>query len=433
MLAACAGGAPAAPAQEGASKTEAATTAPVETPISATVAAGGETEKLGASLVGKIEGPDLVLDASQFPAEFHEAPMLADLVKAGKLPPVAERLPKREDLLVIKPLHEIGKYGGTWPRGFTGPGDGQNGQRVAGGDRLLFWNSTKFPELAPNLAKAWEVSDDNKTITVHLRDGVKWSDGEPFTVDDIVFWYEHMYQNKELVPVPSSFFNVEKGAKLEKVDNFTVKFSFPDANSIFAEVLASSVPVFAGQAINGNVGMGGFAPAHYLKQFHPDFIDKAALDALVKKEGFDNWVNMFKDKNTWARSPDLPVLTPWKTVKSIATDNWVLERNPYYYGVDTAGNQLPYIDRVSMTLAENLDVLNLRAIAGEYDYQERHIALANLPVLLENAKKGDYTIHLDPAQHGADGGFQFNQSYQADPKLANGFATSISAADSRWA
>ena len=414
LLAACAGGAaPAAPAAEAA-----ATEAPAEEP-----AAPAEEEKLGASLIGTIEGPGLVTDASQFPTEFSEAPMLAELVAAGTLPPVEERLPAPEDLLVIEPLNEIGKYGGTWRRGFTGPGDGQNGHRVAGSDRLLFWNSENFPELTPNLAKGWEVSEDSTTVTVMLRKGLKWSDGAPFTTADIVFWYEHMYQNKELVPVPSPFFNTEKGATLEAVDEYTVKFTFPESNSLFAEVLASSVNVFGGQAVFGNVGLGGFAPAHYLEQFHPDFVDQADLDALVATEGFDNWVNLFKDKNTWARNPDLPVLTPWKTVNSIATDNWVLERNPYYYGVDTAGNQLPYIDRISMTLAENLEVLNLRAVAGEYDYQSRHIALANLPVLLENAEANGYTIHLDPAQHGADGAFQFNQSYQADEEIGKWLRT----------
>ncbi len=414
LLAACAGGAaPAAPAAEAA-----ATEAPAEEP-----AAPAEEEKLGASLIGTIEGPRLVTDASQFPTEFSEAPMLAELVAAGTLPPVEERLPDPADLLVIEPLNEIGKYGGTWRRGFTGPGDGQNGHRVAGSDRLLFWNSESFPELTPNLAKSWEVSEDSTTVTVMLRKGLKWSDGAPFTTADIIFWYEHMYQNKELVPVPSPFFNTEKGATLEAVDEYTVKFTFPESNSLFAEVLASSVNVFGGQAVFGNVGLGGFAPAHYLEQFHPDFVDQADLDALVASEGFDNWVNLFKDKNTWARNPDLPVLTPWKTVNSIATDNWVLERNPYYYGVDTAGNQLPYIDRISMTLAENLEVLNLRAVAGEYDYQSRHIALANLPVLLENAEANGYTIHLDPAQHGADGAFQFNQSYQADEEIGKWLRT----------
>jgi peptide/nickel transport system substrate-binding protein len=271
----------------------------------------------------------------------------------------------------------------------------------------------------PNVAKGWEVSEDGTTITLHLRRGAKWSDGEPFTSADIVFWYEHIYQNEELVPVRSSFFDIDQGATLEAPDEYTVVFTFPEPNSIFVEVLASSVNVFGGNAVFGNVGMGGFAPAHYLQQFHPDFVDQEELDALAAAEGFDNWVNLFKDKNTWASNPDLPVLTPWKTVNPITTDNWVLERNPYYFGVDTEGNQLPYIDRISMSLAENLEVLNLRAIAGEYDFQARHLSLANLPVFLENQEAGNYTVYLDPAQHGADGAFMFNQSYQADPVIGD--------------
>jgi peptide/nickel transport system substrate-binding protein len=419
LIAACGGGAPVAeaPAQDADAPAAEATTAGTEEETAEEEPAADEEAPLGSSLIGEIEGPEILVDATQFPSEFSEAPMLAELVAAGDLPPVEERLPQREDLLVIQPLDEIGKYGGTWRRGFTGPGDGQNGHRVAGGDRLLFWSSTEFPELTPNLAKGWEVSEDATEITVFLRQGAKWSDGEPFTANDILWWYEHMYLNDELVPVPSPFFNVDAGATLEMVDDYTVKFTFPEPNSLFAEVLASSVNVFGGHAINGNVGMGGFAPAHYLEQFHPDFVDQAELDALVAEEGFDNWVLMFNDKNTWARNPELPVMTPWKTVQPISTDNWVLERNPYYFGVDTAGNQLPYIDRISMTLAENLEVLNLRAIAGEYDFQSRHISLANLPVLLENAEAGNYTVHLDPAQHGADGAFMFNQSYQADPEI----------------
>src|SRR5690606_28956133 len=82
------------------------------------------------------------------------------------------------------------------------------------------------------------------------------------------------------------------------------------------------------------------------------------------------------------------------------------------------GNQLPYIVRISMSLAENLEVLNLRAIAGEYDYQARHLSLANLPVFLENQEQGNYTLSLDPAQHGADGAIMINQSYEADPEVA---------------
>lgn len=373
---------------------------------------------LTTGLVGELEGPEIITDPAQYPTSFNEAPMLAEMVAAGELPPVEERLPKPEDILVIKPLEEIGKYGGTWYRGFTGPADGQNGHRVAGGDRFLFWHPTRFPELTPNLAKAWEVSDDGTTITIFFREGAKWSDGEPFTANDVMFWYEHLYLNEELVPVHSPFFDPDKGHELTMIDDYTIQFKFPQPNSLFLEVLASSVNVFGGNAIFGNVGMGGFAPAHYLQQFHPDFVDQAELDALVAQEGFDTWVTLFKDKNTWQNNPDLPVMTPWKTEVPITTPTWVLVRNPYYYGVDTEGNQLPYIDRISMGLAENLEVLNLRAIAGEYDFQARHISLANLPVLLENAEAVGYTVYLDPAQHGADGAFQFNLSYDADPEIA---------------
>lgn len=430
LLAACGGGGSVTTVEEGdaevaesgdAADTEAADAddadASEEEAASSSDAADADAP-LGSSLIGEIEGPTIVTEVDQYPTEFSEAPMLTELVDAGELPALAERIPAGENLLVIEPVHEIGKYGGTWRRGFTGPADGQNGHRVAAGDRFVFWDAETFPDVVPNLAKGWEISEDQMQITIFMREGVKWSDGEPFTANDVVFWYESMYQNDELVPVGSPFFNLENGASLEMVDDYTVRFSFPFANSLFLEVLGSSVNVFGGQAIFGNTGMGGYAPAHYLQQFHPDFADQGELDALIADEGFDNWVNLFKDKNTWQRNPDLPVLTPWKTINPITTDNWVLERNPYYFGVDTEGNQLPYIDRISMTLAEDLEVLNLRAIAGEYDYQARHISLANLPVLLENAEAEGYSVSLDPAQHGADGAFMFNQSYEADAEVS---------------
>ena len=111
-------------------------------------------------------------------------------------------------------------------------------------------------------------------------------------------------------------------------------------------------------------------------------------------------------------------MTPWKTVSPINTPTWSMERNPYFWAVDTAGNQLPYIDRITMTLAENTEVANLRAIAGEYDVQERHMGLAKLPVFLENAKKGNYTVHLDPALNGSDATIHIGNAYEGDPEIA---------------
>ena len=91
--------------------------------------------------------------------------------------------------------------------------------------------------------------------------------------------------------------------------------------------------------------------------------------------------------------------------------------------VDTDGNQLPYIDRIQMTLGENLEVINLRAIAGEYDSQARHIDIGKLPVLLENQQKGGYRVYLDPSDQGADVGLFCNQSYEKDPEIAKWLAT----------
>ena len=103
-----------------------------------------------------------------------------------------------------------------------------------------------------------------------------------------------------------------------------------------------------------------------------------------KAAGFDGWVSYIRSRWNWALNPELPVLTPWKTVTPINTPTWVLERNPYYMGVDTAGNQLPYIDRISMTLAENLEVLNLRAVAGQYDLQRPEQSVKLLVTMARN-------------------------------------------------
>ena len=96
----------------------------------------------------------------------------------------------------------------------------------------------------------------------------------------------------------------------------------------------------------------------------------------------------------------------------------MLERNPYFWAVDTEGNQLPYIDKVLMTLGENLEVINLRAIAGEYDYQDRHMDMAKLPVFLENQAKQGYTVRLDPGTSGATQCVFFNQTYEGDAEIA---------------
>ncbi|MGE3913859.1 MAG: ABC transporter substrate-binding protein, partial [Chloroflexota bacterium] len=127
---------------------------------------------------------------------------------------------------------------------------------------------------------------------------------------------------------------------------------------------------------------------------------------------------MFKDRNKWQLNPDLPVLSPWKLTTPINTPSWTWERNPYSIWVDSEGNQLPYIEKIQLQLAENLEVLNLRAIAGEYDLQARHVDMGKLPVFLENQQKGGYKMALDIGDNGADCALKFNLSFDADPEIA---------------
>jgi peptide/nickel transport system substrate-binding protein len=385
--------------------------------LSAVLAVGALAQSVAkSSLIGKLEGPEVVTDPAKMPKAFKEAPQLAELVKAGKLPPVAERI--GQDPLVIKPLHEIGKYGGTWRGGFTGPADFWNGFRCCSGpDHLLFWDYTG-DKVLPNIAKGYEMQDGGRTLILHLRRGMKWSDGKPFTADDFAFWFEDIYRNKDLIPTPTAAMAINgKQGEIQKVDTYTVRFKFPDPYYMLPDVLAGSTDL-GGHAWRGYVGLGTYAPAHYLKQFLPKYVPAAELDKKVKDAKFDSWVRMFLAKNDWALNPELPVLTPWKTATPINTPTWTLERNPYSVFVDTAGNQLPYIDRVVLTLAENLEVINLRAIAGEYDFQQRHLDLGKLPVFLENQQKGGYKVYLDPGDYGGDMIIKFNLSYEADPEIA---------------
>jgi peptide/nickel transport system substrate-binding protein len=374
---------------------------------------GGLTQS---GLVGKLEGSTVVTD--MMPKAFKEAPELAALVQQGKLPPVTERLPSEP--LVIKPLNEAGKYGGTWRRGFVGPGDGENGNRINASDKLIFWDYTGA-NIIPSIAKSVTQSEDGKITRVALRKGMKWSDGQPFTADDFVFWFEDIYSNKNIVPTGIADMSpAGKPGKIVKIDEVTVEFQFEVPYYLLIDMLAGDTLIGGGMSVGmyQNRSFGCYAPKHYLKQFLPKYSSEDAVNARAKSEGFDSWVRMLNAKKDWNLNAELPILGPWRTVRPINTPTWVLERNPYYYAVDTEGNQLPYINQIVMTLAEDLEVLNLRAMSGQYDMQERHIDLAKLPVILENRERGGYDLHLDLAYNGSDTTIHFNMSFSADPEIA---------------
>jgi peptide/nickel transport system substrate-binding protein len=357
--------------------------------------------------------PQVILDPAKTPKKFTEAPILADQVKAGKLPPVEQRLP--EQPLVLQPTDEVGKYGGNWRMAFTGPADKQNMERH-NHDHLIYYDA-KVEKLVPNVASGWDIQDGGKTIVFKLRKGMKWSDGEPFTADDIMFWYEDLYQNEDLNPSKAAFMAINgKQGTVEKVDDYTVAFKFDAPYQMLLDQVASlSV---AGHMTEGWHAMGLWAPKHYMKQFHPNYTSKDTLDQQAKAAGFDNWASYFKDRNDVSRNVACPTTAPWHFTSPVTQPQAVMERNPFYFGVDTDGNQLPYIDKITWTLAENLEVANLRAIAGEYDLQVRHMDIAKLPAFKENETKGNYTVGFWKWPHGTDAGFFVNQDFDGDPEIA---------------
>jgi len=315
--------------------------------------------------------------------KFSESPQLAELVQQGKLLPVEKRLP--ENPVVVIPVERVGKYGGTWRFVLATTIHLPHTQRLTLYDPILR-RSADTKNILPNLAESWRITGGGRVYTFYLRRGVKWSDGEPFTADDILFWYEDILLNKELTPVfPIQFSIGGVPGKLEKIDTYTVKITFSKPNPLFLEDMAESS--------YGEI----FAPKHYLRQFHPRYIDKAKLDDMAKKAGFSFWHQLFSDRNDRWANPERPVLSAWMPVNSItgaARVTW--ERNPYYWKIDTEGNQLPYIDKLSIEIGVSEETAKMRALNGEIDMESHPIGIdfKDYTLFLENRDKGNYRVIL---------------------------------------
>ena len=346
------------------------------------------------------------------PQTFQEAPSLAERVAKGELPLVSERLP--EEPLVIPPVERVGKYGGTWNRAFTGPEDRQNIDRIVH-DHVIYFDLDGVT-LMPHIARAWEVEADGRVFTFHLRKGMKWSDGHPFTADDFVFAYKDLILNDDLNPAKPSWFQIGgQLGRVTKLDEVTVRYEFAKPYHVFPELFAGHL--VGGQGAKAKYFAAPYAPAHYLKLFHQDYVSAEQIRRMVSESGLGSWFQFFRQKVMPQHNPDLPVLAAWRTVQPITSQQFVLERNPYYWAVDPEGNQLPYIDRISMRLATNPEVLNLWAISGELDMQHRHIQLAKVPVLKENAAKLGYRVLMWP-DGGSEAAIFVNQTYEEDAEIA---------------
>ncbi|MBT4136945.1 MAG: ABC transporter substrate-binding protein [Candidatus Latescibacteria bacterium] len=318
--------------------------------------------------------------------DFAQAPELDKLVSGGALPPVSERLP--ENPLVIIPPEQNGPYGGTWTRFGNGPQDVGILEARLAYDGLVRWDAMSR-EILPNLAVRWHISADSQTYTVWLRKGVRWSDGHPCTVDDIVFWYDHVLRNAELTPVvPRDFKRGGEVMQLVKLDDYTVRFHFKEPHGLFLYALASG----------RGYEMLGY-PAHYLQQYHAAFVPQANLEKMAQDAGLDLWNKLFDDKRDW-RNIEMPRLWPWLIKEPPPARPVVLERNPYYWKVDPDGNQLPYIDRMTFEIYD-AETINFKAINGEIGMQSRHLMFTNYPLLMENRKKGGYRVlHWTPGNGG---------------------------------
>jgi peptide/nickel transport system substrate-binding protein len=346
-------------------------------------------------------------------ASYQESPMLAEQVKAGKLPPVDKRLP--QDPLVVPAVERVGQYGGVWRRAFLGPADANNYVRVVYDALARF--SPDGAKIEPKIAAGWESSKDFTSWTIKLRKGARWSDGAPFTADDVLFWYKDVLLNKDLTPAIPSWMRNGDGtpASVERVDASTVRFTYKQPATLFLTALANQD--------GGDRTYAAFLPAHYLKKFHPGYAKKEEVEKLAQAVGFKTWTELFAAKNAPPENPERPTMAAWVPVTRVSDQVFTLRRNPYFVGVDTAGNQLPYLDEVRFTFFADIQALNLAAIAGELDMQERHIQMTNYPVFKENEKTGKYRVITWPTFGGADAVIAFNQSYKADPDLGRLLAT----------
>lgn len=341
-------------------------------------------------------------------AAFNEAPMLAEKVTAGELPAVAERLPLEP--LVIEPLNEIGVYGGE----LVGPTIVPS---CCGWDELearmqkLFTIDTDLRTIIPNIAKGIEVSEDQMGFTISLREGHKWSDGEPFTAEDFRFYYEDVLLNEELTPAPSGPW-VKSGepAKFEVVDETTIRYTFAEAHPSFVIALGEEF------------GNGGYRPAHYFKQFHITYNENA--DTLAKEQGFADWKELFNAKMTpynwtWDLGSETdaysPTLNTFVFAREDSFGNKYYERNPYFFKVDIAGNQLPYTDTLKRVIVEDLQVQDLKAIAGEFSHFGWG-SLLNVPTYRENEAAGNYRTALVKYDRGNEFVYTFNFT-DKDPVL----------------
>lgn len=357
--------------------------------------AGGEEEEGGGA-----EGAAAMASTGKY----SEAPELAARVAAGELPPVEERLPleprvlsaERNDIPPEDLNFEVGKYGGILRS--VQPDPSWNPDIfVMNDESLLAAPGILADGIGGNVASSFEVSPDGRVFTLTLREGIKWSDGVPVTTEDVRFTYEDFLLNDQLTKVfPRWMRSASKSdgepLKIEIIDDYTFRISFAERYDGFPAYL--SIVQWKGYT-------EFVKPAHYLKQWHADYTPLADLEDEIAEEGLGKgeWGALFNNRD--ARNWDLtrpkalgfPVLNPWMLVDQSPTTS-VYERNPYYFKVDSIGQQLPYINGLRSQVVADVEMSNLKVLAGEVDFLREDATLDKLDLYKENEDRAGYEIVL---------------------------------------
>ncbi|MCU9838606.1 ABC transporter substrate-binding protein [Ruegeria sp. WL0004] len=333
--------------------------------------------------------------------EFSENPAIGDLnarIKGNPdLPPLAERLPSEP--LVVAPYDGIGQYGGVFDA-LSNATESGTSDFLSVRHVNLFRYSDDLQTVVPNVAKSWEWNDDFTQLTVHLRAGHKWSDGAPFTAADVVFWYDNLMMDTNVMAEPKDYALAGgKSMTVEAVDDTTVRFTLEAPKPGLIETFSFTY-------------VQPFQPKHFFGQFHPAL--DANADANAQALGYENGYELIKayyGNSDWMDTPS-PMLTagdklaglPKDTMPTLESHILVKETtegrhyvaNPYFFQVDTVGNQLPYISEMDETYVGDEEVRTLKLLNGEVDYKSQAVNLTQAPVLLEGQEKGNYTVDVKP-------------------------------------
>lgn len=316
---------------------------------------------------------------------FDEAPKLKAEVEAGYLPPLDQRLPNPPRVVAAE---SVGTYGGDLRIAMARSRDTRL-MTVYGYARLVAYD--REYNLVPDILESFE-SENDKVFTLTLREGHKWSDGHPFTTEDFRYWWEDVANNADLAPLgPPVLLKVDdEVAKVEILDARTIRFSWSKPNPFFLPALAGPRPPFI------------FRPAHFLKPFHEKYADPAELEERIKKRRMRGWGPLHNSQDNLydLDNPALPTLQPWLNTIRPPAQQFVFVRNPYFHRVDTAGNQLPYIDRVLMNISDG-KLIPAKASAGEIDLQARSLFMSHFTFLKQAEEKENFKIRLWETAQGA--------------------------------